>query len=240
MASVDVTQKIGPLPMWGYGAIIVGGAYAYRYWKGKNTVALDDFSALGVGAGNLEDHIEDTGLDNGGTASGENGGVVAVPDATPASNEQWVSLALDYLISAYGFDRDEVISTLYAYVQGKTLTIAQWGIVTLAKAKYGSPPGGIYTPPVTGGGTTTPPAKTPPSTTPPTTTAPKPAPSGRYVSVTPWPTPLSTLWGIANAYLGNGNRWGEIWNHSNNAQLKALRREPKYIRTGDRFYVPPK
>jgi LysM repeat protein len=60
------------------------------------------------------------------------------------------------------------------------------------------------------GTTTTPPINTPPTVTPPTITPPtintppptipppqNPQPQPQYVTVTPWPTTLSTLWGIS-------------------------------------------
>lgn len=39
---------------------------------------------------------------------------------------------------------------------------------------------------------------------------PAPPPEGGEVTVTPWPSQDSTLWGIAEKYLGDGRRWKEL------------------------------
>jgi hypothetical protein len=64
------------------------------------------------------------------------------------------------------------------------------------------------------------------------------APAGRWVTIAPWPAQLSTLWGVAERYLGNGSRWTTIWNASENRSLRNLRGRPENIRPGDRFWVP--
>lgn len=77
-------------------------------------------------------------------------------------------------------------------------------------------------------------------------TAPPPAPPpGRYVAVIPWGTNQaagtpSTLWGIAeNVYgAGQGQQWQRIWNAPQNADLRNRRGDPKNIQPGDNFFVP--
>lgn len=39
------TRKIGPLPMWGWVAIIVAGILAYRWWSNRNTSTTSSGSA---------------------------------------------------------------------------------------------------------------------------------------------------------------------------------------------------
>ncbi len=47
--------------------------------------------------------------------------------------------------------------------------------------------------------------------------------------------PDDSILSIAKA---NGFWWSTIWNHPNNAQLKALRKTPEVLQEGDKVYVP--
>lgn len=84
------------------------------------------------------------------------------------------------------------------------------------------------------GGTTTTTTSNPPeqgnppkNPAPPTTTKPK----GVYVTVTKFPSQLSTLWGIAEKYYGNGALWQRI------AQANNIS-DPRQLRVGQRLFVP--
>lgn len=67
---------------------------------------------------------------------------------------------------------------------------------------------------------------------------------GGYVTVTPFPdnTPPreSTLWDIAGTWLGDPQRWPEIWHHDRNAGIRASRGVPAAIQPGDQIWVPGK
>jgi hypothetical protein len=98
------------------------------------------------------------------------------------------------------------------------------------------PVGGRPGPPPVHGGPPPPGGGTPPPNPPPYT--------GQWVTLAkytaknpPW---NSTLWGIAKQLLGAGKRWGDIWNASQNAQLKSRRKDPKNLQPGDRVWVPSK
>lgn len=58
MADIDVTQKVGPLPLWAYGVVLTGGAWII--YLVRNRQKTTPLSELGVGAspGHL-DGIED-------------------------------------------------------------------------------------------------------------------------------------------------------------------------------------
>jgi nucleoid-associated protein YgaU len=97
-----------------------------------------------------------------------------------------------------------------------------------------------------GGGRTEPPAQPPPPAqpVPPAPQAPAaPVRSGQTVTVAkytsknpPW---NSTLWGIAQRILGNGNLWGNVWNAPENAALRARRGGDYHkIQAGDQIFVP--
>lgn len=57
--------------------------------------------------------------------------------------------------------------------------------------------------------------------------------------MTKFPSQLSTLWGIAERYYGNGSQWGRIWNHPTNADLRKKRgNDYRKLQPGDRVWVP--
>lgn len=86
------------------------------------------------------------------------------------------------------------------------------------------------------------PAPVPPHAPPPASPGPTPAPGGEWVTVGKWhsgnPPWNSTLWGIAQNKLGNGQNWPRIWNAPQNASLKSRRKDPKLIQPGDKIFVP--
>lgn len=68
--------------------------------------------------------------------------------------------------------------------------------------------------------------------------APPPAPAGHWDTVTKFPSPKGTLWGLAVSSYGNGTQWGRIWNAPQNTALKNRRGVPEHIQPGDRFWIP--
>lgn len=62
-----------------------------------------------------------------------------------------------------------------------------------------------------------------------------PPPSSiRTVTVTPWPTQTSTLWGIAQKFYGNGQQWQKIY-AANKAKIGP---NPNVIHAGTVLVVP--
>lgn len=86
-----------------------------------------------------------------------------------------------------------------------------------------------------------PPAPTPRPAPPP---APVPqAPQGQWVTVTPWNTPTSTLWGIARQVYGNGADWPRIFNANRIGVMRpdgtqGAISNPNLIYKGERVWVP--
>lgn len=156
----------------------------------------------------------------------------------------WMGLALGALLafsvwrknraqSEAGSPADSISAPLgnqtapYVFVSELHQTIPQTPInITVP----GAPPGGGRPDPPT-----TPPTTNPP--VPPTPTGQWSVPIISYKAGQPKGTP-STLWGLAEKYYNNGSQWGRIWNDPQNAALRQQRGDPKFIRVGDRFWIP--
>lgn len=246
-----LTRKIGPLPAWAYGAIVLGGVWAVYLWRKQSTDEGSDDDGfadeLGIGASvDLSGHLEDTGLDGVTGVGSGTGGEATTPTSKPKTNAQWLEQAVNYLTNSFGYDRNEVVDAVYAYLQGKSLSVSQWAIVNLARAHIGDPPEGTAVPVPSPAPSTpdddddddkpTPKPKPKPDPKKPDPKKPK-KDDGRWVTVTKWPSQLSTLWGISEKYLGNGSKWRQIWDDPKNAEVKRKRARPESIRAGDKFWV---
>ena len=150
--AVDVsgalTRKVGPLPAWAYGAVVLVAVYAYRWWQGNqggsNASAneIADDIGLGSSSADLSGHLGSTGLDGTSGVGSGTGGTAVTPITKPATNAQWIQFGLDYLTDSYGYDRDEIGDALWAKIKGQNLTVKQSVMVTLVNGRYGPPPEG--------------------------------------------------------------------------------------------------
>ena len=61
-----------------------------------------------------------------------------------------------------------------------------------------------------------------------------PPPLQRTVTVTPWPTQTSTLWGIAQKFYGEGQQWQKIYN----ANKSKIGSNPNLLHPGMVLVVP--
>lgn len=243
-----LTKKVGPAPAYVWGALIVGGVVVLWYLRQRFSQDGEEVAATDQGfgyPGDLYGLGEQTGYYSAGDVAGE----PTLPPNTsvsPSTNPQWLRLATDALVALGTYNPTIVYSALAKVLNGLPITEQEEAIWNQAVRNYRQPPESY--PPIevirTPVPTTTP---TPiPTTTPTPTPMPTPAPSSTphnlWVTVVrfttsnpPW---ASTIWGIANHY-GYGNNWGIVWNHPNNAALRARRsNEPRNIQPGDRVYVP--
>lgn len=236
IGGVDLSKKIGPVPIW---VIAVAGGLGVAWFVNR--------SAAGGNGGSGTPLAPESGV--GGTP----GGFVPAPqpDETTAppgilDNEAWAFKAVGWLI-AHNYNPIEAGIAVRKYLDGEKITARELAMITAVAQAIGLPPniptggGVIITPPTKPAPTPTPIPKPTPAPKPAPTPAPKPpAPKpagGVWVTVTPWPTRDSTLWGIATKHLGNGALWPRIWNDARNAAVKRLRGQPNRIRAGDKFWV---
>lgn len=206
--AIDLSQPIGPLPL---GLWVAGGGIGlgllYVRSKNKATVTTTDttpgLSPLNtVGDGSQSLWIQQS-----------------PPTPTPTaitSNQDWFIKAESDLV-AKGYDPAVVDQALRKYLIGADPGPAGWVIVRMAIALEGPLPEGI--PPADGNGPPVNGIPSPPSQAPgpvktpkPPVVKPPPPAKKRTVTVTPWPTPHSTLSGIAKDVYGDASQWQKIYN----------------------------
>lgn len=244
MATVKI-PGIGPVEKkWVYiGGAFVVGIVGYAYWnKSRADAAESDVSDFTEGPG----YAMDSGVDEYVNPGGSQPPVEEDYVTAPTTNAEWAQKAIKILVDT-GYDPIEASVAVGRYMSRKSLTGTQANMIRAASAQLGPPPVGSY--PITITPTTPtpkpepkppvvkPPVKPPPAKPPVNKPKPKP-PSGRYVTVSRWPFPNSSLWSIAVRYYRDGRKWTRIWNDSRNAGLKNARKDPKKIQPGDRFWVP--
>lgn len=237
--AIDLKEQIGPLPLGAWIVVVAGGLGVAYYTRNA-----------GVGEPQI---VEDVSNPPG---VGEGPGWIAVPPpstpppgpANPTTNEEWGRLAINWLI-AQGYPAGTADSAIRKYLETQALTSQEYALLQTALRQFGSPPVPLPSPPpppVIPPPVVTPPpvVKPPPVVTPPPP-APKPPsrPALRYFVITPWPTPGSTLWGIARHFYGNGNRWPELFNANREGFTrpdgsKGWIRNPDLIYPGRTVWVP--
>ena len=136
----SVGKKVGPLPLWGYAAIIVVAAYGVYWWKNKVGTASPVTPITEVGSG----------MSSAGQAPGTNdysGQVNPAEKAAPASqtNAQWARNVTDSMIAS-GSNPTDVSQAISNYLGGKALSAVQQSLINVILQKYGSPPEGVVAP----------------------------------------------------------------------------------------------
>ena len=130
-------KKVGPLPLYAYGVIIVGAAYGVYWWKNNRVGVASPVGVTEVG----------TGMSASGPMPGTNdysGNVMQTAKAAPASvsNAQWAKNVADGMI-ATGSNPSDATAAISAYLSGQSLTRTQQSIINVALKVYGNPPEGV-------------------------------------------------------------------------------------------------
>lgn len=136
------TRKLGPLPAWGWGAIVVGGVWLVYLVKGKQQSTQ--------AAASLENMFPSGGISGAGPAPGTNdySGVVDQAEHAPASpqtNAQWAQRVSDSMIASGSVPAD-VNNAFSRYLSGQSLTAQMQAIINDAIRRFGNPPEGIVAP----------------------------------------------------------------------------------------------
>lgn len=135
-----LTRKLGPLPAWAYGVIVVIGVYAYYYFTGKSnggSVSTTDTGDFGSTDGSLPLGDEGTGSSVvGGSSTAATSGT-----DTPVDNASWLARSTQYLVG-FNYDALTVTNALTKYLTGDALSFSERALVAQAIARFGVPPEG--------------------------------------------------------------------------------------------------
>lgn len=143
--------KVGPLPAWLWGVLIVGGYFAYEHFSSSSDTsatgtdtAADDTTDDGSGdygdTGYTDGYVPEDATDLGTDTTGEYTGASQVSGiATYATNQQWLIGAINSL-RAQGYPAGPVTTALTLYIQGKRITAQDATYVNAAIQSIGPPP----------------------------------------------------------------------------------------------------
>jgi LysM repeat protein len=156
-------KMIGPLPVGAWIAVVGGGLAFALYQRNKGNVDL-------TAPGELDNTSVDSGVGLGGvpagyTYTGGDAGDDPTGSQPITDNITWATNAVNALVAS-GYDAAAAQTAISNYINGGTLTLQQWAMISLAIARVGAvpdPPTTQNNPPATKppGSTVTPPKATP-------------------------------------------------------------------------------
>jgi cell division protein FtsN len=230
------SKKVGPLPM-GVWIAVIAGALGLAYYLNRNG---------GLMSGSNTKQLPQPMISTAGVAGvGRNaaGWSYSPPppthnpkDNTPTTNNEWGQDAVQYLIS-HNYPPNLADSAVRNYLGGQQLTANEQALIAEVLKALGEPPQLVAThpkpPPNEQPVTPKPKPQPKPQPKPRPKPQPKPKPQYRYITVGHFHGPNSTLWDIAGRYLGNHNKWHEIYN-LNRDKIS----NPNLIYPGQRLRIP--
>lgn len=153
--NLDLTRKLGPLPVWGWAVAVAGGYVVFKHFSpSTSSTPVTTPSAAAADQALAGSIVPDTSGGGAGTPTGSPGG--------PTTNAEWALAAVNALIGQH-VDGVAAENAINAYLSGVALTTAQHSLVVEAIQAVGPPPEGVpfspnqpsgpSTPPGGGGGT---------------------------------------------------------------------------------------
>ena len=130
---IDLTQKVGPLPAWGWGLVVGGIIVGVYYWQTKT---VDPASAESTVAPTTYDAID--GMFTPGTVSGS-GTVNNVASEQVDSNQAWALRAIANLVGK-GKSPLTAQSAVMRYLNSETLSAEDKTLIDDVIRDIGSPP----------------------------------------------------------------------------------------------------
>lgn len=254
MPEVDLSKKIGPLPLGAWGVVVGGGIFLGLKMRNSGLTTMADYSTDGGDASSTDGNgdysvpsgayfnpaLNQTGLDNTGNPA------APAEDNAITDNDQWGYEAIKALILK-GYDPIRADIAVRNYLANETLDPSMGSIINdaireVGPTPFGLPPGTIPTPTTPTAGTSSSagtgsnrPVATP---KPKPISHPKPKAKPKYTHYTV--KPGNTLSGIAKKYhtsyqkIFAANKKGTVRLDG----TKGILTNPNLIRPGQRLVIP--
>jgi hypothetical protein len=127
-----IGEKLGPLPLWGWGVIVAGFFFLvyFLYTRGRGTAQTgSQLSSAGY---------DTSGLPQTNSNDANNG----TTNYNTATNTTWLSQAISSVASALGKSPSDVSKILNDYIAGNSIDVSNQSVVDKAIQMFGSPPTG--------------------------------------------------------------------------------------------------
>lgn len=208
MTGLNLSEKIGPLPL-GAWVGVVGAGVAYGVYKRSHSAStpavtdsnVDTSGVPGVGTGAVGGYVDNT--------------TATPPDANAVTdNASWGRAATNYLI-AQNYDPALSDSAVRKYLASASLSVSEYALIKVVLLKFGTPPEELpqlpADPPTTPVATPAPPVAVPAAVAPP---PPPPAPVAAPAHVYYVVRPGDNLSAIAARYPQSWITWQSIYNNN--------------------------
>jgi LysM repeat protein len=152
MPKPDLFSKIGPLPAWAWGAVVVVGYLAYKHFSGGSATAVqvtdspvdstttDGTDGTIVDQSNPDSYDPSTsGYNYSDVLEGNYTGTTAGTGTSFSTNQQWAISCISNM-SKMGMSSSLVTTAITLYLAGQSLTPAEASVVSLAITDFGPPP----------------------------------------------------------------------------------------------------
>lgn len=197
-------KKLGPLPVWAWGAVLGLGVVAYMYFRNKTSgstaASSTNDSGATAGTGSV---LPDMTANDLGTPGDYTGQTTSGSSVGPTlDNATWLAQAVAYMVTQ-GKNPLTVSQALDRYLNGESLSWTQEQYVSAVVAKFGLPPQGVSS-----DSSLAPPPATSPVTEPPKNGSPPPTRvSSPLPKQAPKPAPKPAPHGIR--WVPYMIRWGD-------------------------------
>jgi hypothetical protein len=138
---LDLSKKYGPLPTWGWAALVIGAYLVFRH--------IQVGRAAATGGGSTDALTTDASIpgDALGSSGAAGSGYAGTGSVTPGgaglptpTNQSWAMAAIGGLVGTGKYKATDITTAISDYLTGQALDVHQVAIVNDAMTGYGTPP----------------------------------------------------------------------------------------------------